>query len=400
MFNKMMGASEPDFEIVIPKYERIHKNACDVVELFSKFIKSEVSKVLCQQFPRGFTEIRDFIDGSVESLNEMKLEPNDNTLSGEDLHEINSNPEKLQEFLKKMDSKYKLQGLGEKYTKLKSSFVIKEMIMIARSLKNVVMAEKERTKSSVHNLEKKDSLSAEFILNCCGDYLKLFNFTSLDFKQIWFSDLIDEQGKKYILHVLHYIYVRVMIIVRDVTSPDIDVEKFSEIVSGNIEEMRKCIPRCDKAFDKIKSSVGLLKENFGEYYKDFVTSQSGNPGVIIENFVADVAKKNTADLATTRQFKEIIKFYNRQISGKKVTDPKVKKMLSLVGENLDILEGKLESKPSSTPTTEVNNIEHPFPLESEAVPDKPVVKKLSKNAKKKNRIPKKISSINDLSSDI
>ena len=65
----------------------------------------------------------------------------------------------------------------------------------------------------------------------------------------------------------------------------------------------------------------------------------------------DVAKKNTADLKVTRQFKEIIKFYNNQISGKNVSDPKLQNMLSMVSENINILEGKLD-KASANPETE------------------------------------------------
>jgi len=323
----------------------------------------------------------------------MELEQNDNTLSGEELHEINSNPEKLQAFLKNTGSKYKIQGLGDKYSKLKNSQIIKEMIMTARNLKNVLIAEKESTKSKLHDLEDKNALKANFILNCSGDYLTLFNFTSLDFKQVWYSDLIDSRGKDYILHVLHYIYIRVIAIVRDITDPDIDVDKFSEVIMKNIDELRKCIPRCDKAFDKIANSVGLLKQNFGDYYKDFVTSQSGNPGIIVENFVMDVAKKNSADLQTTRQFKEIIKYYNRQISGKKVDNPKVRKMLSLVGENLDILEGRLESKtPESAPVSE------DAPSEKKSSP--PRQPQPTKNAKKKSKRVEDRQSINDMPSDI
>lgn len=351
MFNKMMGASDPDPNIVIPKYEHIHDAASQVLQLLSKLITSPFGIAFRVPFPKSFDELNAFVQKSSESMTEMELEPNNNILSGEELHAINSNSERMIEFLNNVDSKYKITGLGDRYTKLKESAVIKEMIVTARNLKNAVMLEKERTKSELHNLESRDSLSEDFILHSDGDYLTLFNFTSLDFKQIFYSDLMTEQFKKYVLTVLHFIYVRVMSIVKDITSPDIDVDKFSEVVGRNIDEMRKRVPRCNDAFDEIQKSVGLLKQNFGEYYKDFVTSQNGNPGIIVENFVLDVAKKNTANQAIMFQFRQIVNFYRQQVSGKKIGDPRIKKMLSLVGENLDILDSRMDrkKKPAASP---------------------------------------------------
>jgi hypothetical protein len=374
MFNKMVGASDPDPNIVIPKYERIHNNAFQVIKLLEKFLASPPASVFKEQFIKSFEQIQGFVATSAQQLRDLSLEENDNIMSGEELKAINSDPEKMMAFLANVNSKYKVAGLGDKYNKLQNSPVIKEMIMVARNLKNAVMLEQDRAKlrappkekgkeasapasaTGLHNLECKESLSEDFILHSEGDFLTLFNFTTLDFKQMFYSDLMTKQFKTYILLFLHFIYVRVMAIVKDITSPNVDVDKFSEIVVRNIDEMRKHIPRCDKAFDKIKASVSLLKDNFGGYYKSFVTSQNGNPGIIVENFVLDVAKKNSADVQTTRQFRQIINFYHKQISSKKVSDPKVRKMLSLVGENLDILETRMDRK-AATPANKKSSVD-------------------------------------------
>jgi hypothetical protein len=66
---------------------------------------------------------------------------------------------------------------------------------------------------------------------------------------------------------------------------------------------------------------------------------SKNPGIIIENFVLDVADDSKADAETTRQFRQIINFYKDKMSGQ-VKDPKIQKIFDLVGENLNILEQK------------------------------------------------------------
>jgi mRNA-degrading endonuclease YafQ of YafQ-DinJ toxin-antitoxin module len=351
MFNRMVGATDPDPNIVIPKYERIHNYAQEVVQLLQKLATSPLAKAYSvdNKFMAWFDQIRVFVHNSSGALENMALENNDNILTGEELQAINADPEKMIEFLKNSNAKYKVAKLGEKYSKLRESHIIKEMIMIARNLKNMLALEQARSSATHHCLENKDALSDAFILNSDGDYLTIFNFSGLDLKQTFYSDLLTPQFRKYLLLVLHLIYTRVMAIVKDITSPDIDVNQFSEIVIKNIDEMRKMVPRCDKAFDKLKNSVGLLKGNFGGYYKDFITSQASHPGIIIENFILDVAGSNKADLETTRQFRQILDFYTKQMSGRKISDPKVKKMMSLIGENLDILEGRLDR--TSVPAT-------------------------------------------------
>ena len=71
-----------------------------------------------------------------------------------------------------------------------------------------------------------------------------------------------------------------------ITSPDIDISEFSDIIVDSIKQARKMIPRANKAFKKIEESVELLKDNFQNYYKDFITTK--NPTIIIENFILDV----------------------------------------------------------------------------------------------------------------
>jgi hypothetical protein len=354
MFNSMVGASDPDPNIVIPKYERIHSNAQKVVQLLDKFAVSPLARAfsLNTQFEPGFRQIKTFAATSEEALHELQLETNDNILSGEDLQKINADPEKMVEFLNSVDSKFKIAKLGEKYTRLRESRVIKEMIMIARNIKNALMIEKERTRSPHHCLEKREALSDAFIQNCDGDFLTLFNFSNLDFKQLFYSDVMTPEFKRYTLYALYLIQERAMEIVKDITSPDIDVNKFSEILVMHVDKLRRMIPRCDKAFDKLVSSVDMLKGNFSVYYKDFITSQSSHPGVIVEHFILDVSKKHKADMQTTRQFKQILAYYTRQMNSKKIEDPRIKKMISLVSENLDILESRFNEKSEKSEKSE------------------------------------------------
>jgi hypothetical protein len=228
--------------------------------------------------------------------------------------------------------------LKEAYNGLKECRPVQEIVMITRNIKDVLMMEKERRKTAKHDLEDKDALSMMFITKCEGDSLILFQFSSLDFKQIsYHEEFLTPDLRKYMLFFLHILYKKGLEIVKLITQPDIDVEKFSEVLVRNIGQVRKQIPRCEKAFDKIAKSVDLLRGNFDDYYKDFVISQ--NPGIIIENFVGDVAKNSSADMEVTRQFRQIIKHFKQKMAGK-VQDPKVKKLLSMMGKNLDVLDEK------------------------------------------------------------
>lgn len=124
-----------------------------------------------------------------------------------------------------------------------------------------------------------------------------------------------------------------------ITSPDIDISKFSDLIVESIKQAKKMIPRANKAFRKIEESVELLKDNFQNYYKDFVTTK--NPTIIIENFILDVSKENSGDvdLELARQFKKIVMFYQKKSQGK-IKDPKVNKLFEMLNKNFEMLNVK------------------------------------------------------------
>jgi len=195
----------------------------------------------------------------------------------------------------------------------------------------------------VKSIENIDNLSEIFIHNEPGITLELFSFSKLNFKTIFNSPLVAEDNKKYILIVLSMIFSKSYDIYNLVTSPDIDIDKFSKIIIDSIQEAKKVIPRCDKAFRKIAQSVDLLKNNFNNYYKDFIETQS--PTIIIENFILDSSKDLDSDPETTRQFKKIVMYYQKRFneSGKN-KDPKLKQMFETIHEKFKILETKQDEE--------------------------------------------------------
>jgi len=343
MFNQMVGASDPDPRIVAPKYEDIMSDAKAIVGIFKKtFIESaKIPTELKKDFNVGFQKIQAFVTSAETSLASMTLEKK-SMLAGKDTVPINSDPEKLMQYLQGLSHGYNNKELGETYKTLKESNTIDQIVVAARDLRKHLESEKKRHKKEIHDLEDKNKLSEKFVTNCGNDFLELIpSITTLDFHQLFMHELCDYPAKQLIVYAMHLFLHRAMNIVQKIMSPDIDVSAFSEKLVGSIDEIRKVLPRCDKAFNKIKKSVSMLKDNFGGYYKDFVVSK--NPGIIVENFVLDVAEDSKADRETTAQFKRIVNFYRKKMQGR-VKDPKIQKIFDMVGQNLEVLEQKTGRK--------------------------------------------------------
>lgn len=352
LFNQMVGTSDPDPNVVIPKYDKLMSLSREMVGLLNDFIKFS-PPILREEFPRGVEEIEQFVIKSGEDLKGFTLvERTDSTLSGEELNKLNANPETMQKVMENIGIKYDIKELGETYKTLKDSDFIKSVIMTYRQLKEALAAETERQKIKVemleteHDLAVKTKLCANFIKKSLGDVLHLFSFSTLNFKELYLSTFIgraDAPKSMYnnVLFVLYLVYNKCDQIYKLVSSPDIDVDKFADALVANIATIKKQIPRCDEAFNKIEESVHLLRDKFGGYYKDFITSQ--NPGIIVENFVLDVAKDSKANGKVTRQFRQIIGFYKKRMQGQ-IQDPKIKRIFDLVGANLNVLEKKTGKK--------------------------------------------------------
>jgi hypothetical protein len=197
-----------------------------------------------------------------------------------------------------------------------------------------------------HDLEDKTALSANFIVKSPGVTVKTFAFSAINFKIAMIHDAVPAPVKAYILQMLRYFYEQGSKLVELITSPDVDIDKFSSTFVNSIEQLRKHIPRCDKAFNKLRDSVGLLKSNFGGYYKEFAASQSNSPTLILENYIRDVTKTSKADPTLITQFRRIISFCRQNMDDNKHrmgnVDPRINNIMNMMNDNLSTLE---KSKP-------------------------------------------------------
>jgi len=353
LFNKMLGTSDPDPNIVIPKFKKVLEKATGLLKLFESLTKTTFPfyKMFHNDFQKGFDEIKVFIKDGYTEIQGYDLKEDDHVLSDAELKELNTSPEKLTEFLANAQEKYKITNLQEKWTKLKDCKLIQEYLFIARNIKGLLRDEMKRSTSEIPDLAAKESLKSNFIKNADGDYLQIMQFSTINFKQIFLSQDMTPDLEKYLLMFFYLLYKDTLEIVNIITSPDIDVEKFSEMLVDKIGDFKKQIPRCDAAFGKIAESVDLLKGNFNKYYTDFIISRD-NPSIMIEHFVLDVAGTCSGNVEIVRQFREIMKFIGKNMNQGKVNDPRMKKMFNMLSQNLDLLERETDKKKRPSVATE------------------------------------------------
>ncbi len=174
----------------------------------------------------------------------------------------------------------------------------------------------------------KDKLDDHFITKTSSNKFTFIPELNVNFKWLYIRDSISDETRRYFLNILHKIYIITDNLSKVYEKPDIDPNKFVEIVEHAIGELKKKIPRCNDAFDKILKSTMMLRDNYGEYYKDYIVSK--NTMIIAENFIIDVS--NSLDSKSVKmafQFKKIIREL-KSMTSKASGDPKVKAMLDML----------------------------------------------------------------------
>jgi hypothetical protein len=307
------------------------KSFAGVLKAMTSELNSPISAVFRNQQPKSFEEVDKYVIEVENYLVKNTLTPlPERVMTGEYLAKINNDPAAMEEYVKNANNKYETTTLIDVYRELKASKVFQDMLMTAKNLKEILMTEKNRRHAETHDLEP-ESLSIKFIANCEGDNFKPFEFSNIDFKQMYYSEaLFTDDLRDFLLKCLSIIYNKCNVIVEVHLTPDVDPSELSESIIKIIGKVRKQIPRCDKAFNKIANAVGMLKSNLGEYYKDYVSSQ--NPSIIIESFVSDVANAESADTEVAAQFAKIIQFFKKKMQTAGNIDPKMQKIMNVLSK--------------------------------------------------------------------
>lgn len=306
MFDEMMGIKDADPTIIRPKFVALRNAIKTVYKLFRQIVGMEQ---LVAQFPSqrdGFIELHEWNQAMREAVCFEHLD--------DDTEEQFAHLDKT--------------TINSVYKHLKESQAIRQLMLLCSKLKQY--------KDCIGN---EQNLSDTFILEEPGHSLRPFSFAAIDLKLMWISDEMKAIQKKQLLIVMHRLWHTLYLMYKIITSPDVDIEKFTHVLRESIMKL-KTVPelsRCTRAFARIEESVELLGERFDEYYRESIAS--ANPNIIMENFVLDVSKQGGADAQLTRDFRRII-MYMQKMSQKtgRAKDPKVKKLFDLLNKNYEVME--------------------------------------------------------------
>lgn len=221
------------------------------------------------------------------------------------------------------------------YQALKDSFVVEEYLKVCKKLQDNASCIKDRC-----------ALSDTFIVRAVCDEFFLFDFARINFQHLFdhilaenFPEEDELSGcKQYILVMCNMLYITTQDIYTIVSSPDVDIDKLSEMIITAIAAAKKQVPRCDKAFRIIESSVDMLKNGMNTYYKDFVAT--GNVTIIFDNFLRDIGTDLHLDAQTMGQFKRIIFHFRKQANSMPQKAAQLSGVFSTLDKIMNIMDGQ------------------------------------------------------------
>lgn len=314
MFEEMMGIKDAETEIIIPKFVSVRntvRHICRVLKQFSTFA------ILRNDFPEisaGLDDVKKFVDETVETT-----------------YLKHDHDEKETQY-----ANVGKEDINNLYRKLKENMCVKRLVILCSVLDKYKI-----------NFNDPAKLRENFVNQEPGLSFKVFDFSCLDLKILWANPKLNTIVKRYILSVLASLYKHTLALYNTITSPDVDIEKFTKLLLSSIGELRKQpeLHRCKLAFERIEKSVELLKGNFSNYYRESIKSR--NPDSLVTSFISDVANQGGANARLTREFRQIIQYMHKisQKSGRS-KDPQVQKIFAMLNSNFSLMEKHTKGKKS------------------------------------------------------
>jgi hypothetical protein len=225
----------------------------------------------------------------------------------------------------------KLEELTLKYKNLKSNEITNVHIEYIN-------------KVSIYNKQLTEQKNLYWIQNISGITVDLLPFSDLNFKLL--LNLYDYLEKDKILsfHELVSLILKKELsfcksIYELIVTPDIDIKQLSTIILDNIDNFRKEVSRCDRAFDKITEALRTLESKFSNYYKDYVASN--DPSIMIQSFLSDIYQDNKEDVMLVYQLKKIISYFSSKIKSHQNSNPTIN---NIVDKLMNMFSSKTEEE--------------------------------------------------------
>ena len=320
MFEQMTGTRDAERDIIFPKVIKIYHNLSRYRKVFTILLNLKDLKERFIDYEVWFSDVQTFIEeiDSIEYFNKT-FDYDMKKINISSL--INPNMESPIKIIQEMDE----SELNKLYHNLKEHKVIKKIIITSNNFNPYKK-----------NLQDISNLSDAFIKREFSMTFTPFSFTNMNLKEIWNSDNVTTQIKKCLLSIISKAYHIGIELYEIVTSPNIDIKKFSEILIESIGNLKKQIPRCEKAFGIIENSVKMLEDNFKNYYKSSVEAE--NPSIIIENFIMDVSMSQKASPKLTAEFRRIVSHLQKHQQNNSSNDPRVQKLFGMLNSQFSMLD--------------------------------------------------------------
>lgn len=311
MFSQMTGVSDAESDVIVPKISKIYSKIIKFNTLFNILLNVEDFVETFKDYSIWFTEISDFLKNLIESTEtDIKKDYEFDTKQFENMSE---------------------KDLNLFYKKIKENIYIRKIVITGSNL--------SLYKKYLSDVSKNEKIDDSFIKREPGLSFQPLAFSTFDLKVIWNSET-SEKSKKFVLSILSHVYNIGIDIYDILSSPDVDIRKFSTVLIDSITKMRKQMPRCDQAFDVIENSVKLLEDNFKSYYRSSVEAE--NPSIIVENFIIDITNTQKTSAVVTAQFKQIVQHLKQKSSQN--NDPKVKKLFSMLNNQFNSIDTEITVK--------------------------------------------------------
>lgn len=325
LFRTMLGGckGQHNYTIIWPKYKAMRNGADQFVSAIESFASSEFLK----NFPDHVSGIATY----AHKLRSLYA----STFNSPDLDEFivpggptDSEPQAFNGVPKEM-----LAAFSECYKALTTSNA---------AFNATVFNTGTRLIEKKHFIGNKDKLSTRFLGYTGGlVWAPIDGLSEANFKYFFSRAPLGREGHTYILEFLHSLYTATQCYYKAFSRPDIDVNDMTTVVSASLDEIRRQIPRCDEAFNELSKSLELFKNNFDQYYKDYIASD--DISVMMQNFIIDVAQKSECKTNLGRlssQFKTIIKFYQQKTQHCKA-HPQMKALMKHIKINFSQLNRRL-----------------------------------------------------------
>lgn len=220
----------------------------------------------------------------------------------------------------------------EAYTKLKESQALSFVLLICDNLSPY--------KESIADITKLNMKIFSKLVDPVFQPFKFENHTicNINFALLMLENDDSPNTKQFILTLLHKLYVASRSLWSAYSTPDLDIKKFSVIVTDALKQMQNHpeLSRCADAFKILNNSTQMLEDNFGTYYRDMLATN--DTSTIITDYINDVSQKaiGASSKATVMgQFRKIMAFCSKRKSNASSANPKTAEIFDKLNKSFE-----------------------------------------------------------------